>query len=400
VISWLIKRILTLTVVAGLIIAVSLILILSVPEVHSTLGLTSALPVLLLAVAVFLSLISPVGQGPLQGLQRFTSLGTISIVNYVLKLTIGVGMVILGYGVAGAVGGVLIGVAVAAALSLFMVRKYLLAPGQSVEGKEIWLFTLPAMVGILCFTILTQVDVIFAASLLPKPESDYYATASTLAKIILFLPGAVSTVMFPKISKAYAENGDTHRILKTAFVMTIFLAGLVVAVYFLIPNFVLSILIPGTANVSVRPAFAIVTFFGFAFGPIVGFFTGFVGNMIADQISGWGLLTSWNWSLANGFVGLLTGLFGVWLARTIPNRLLLAAVASAIAIVIGFLFVFTDIWLGTADDVSVALTANYLPVVISNLIAAVILTIERSFTSKERRTGTISSSRALRNISA
>lgn len=137
---------------------------------------------------------------------------------------------------------------------------------------------------------------------------------------------------------------------------------------------VFSILIPGTANVSVRPAFALVTFFGFAFGPVVGFFTGFVGNAIADQLSGWGLLTSWNWSLANGFAGLLAGLFGVWLARMFPNRLLLAAVAAGLAVVIGFLFVFTDIWLGTADDFGVALTANYLPVITSNLIAAVILT--------------------------
>lgn len=135
-----------------------------------------------------------------------------------------------------------------------------------------------------------------------------------------------------------------------------------------------SFLIPGTANVSVRPAFALVTFFGFAFGPIVGFFTGFVGNAIADQLSGWGLLTSWNWSLANGFAGLLAGVFGVMLARSIPNRLLLAAVAAALAVVIGFLFVFTDLFLGTADSVEVAFTANYLPVIISNLIAAVILT--------------------------
>lgn len=135
-----------------------------------------------------------------------------------------------------------------------------------------------------------------------------------------------------------------------------------------------SFLIPGTANVSVRPAFALVTFFGFAFGPVVGFFTGFVGNMIADQISGWGLLTSWNWSLANGFAGMLAGLFGVILARAIPNRLVLAAAAAALAVVIGFLFVFTDMVLGTADSFGVALTANYLPVIISNLIAAVILT--------------------------
>ena len=135
-----------------------------------------------------------------------------------------------------------------------------------------------------------------------------------------------------------------------------------------------SIVIPGTQNVSVRPAFAIVTFFGFAFGPIVGLFTGLVGNMIADQISGWGLLTSWNWSVAAGLVGLLTGVFAVWLARAIPNRLLLAAVASALAIVIGYLFVVTDIPLGTTENFNSFLTVNYVPVIISNLIASVILT--------------------------
>ena len=137
---------------------------------------------------------------------------------------------------------------------------------------------------------------------------------------------------------------------------------------------VFSFLIPGTANVSVRPAFALVTFFGFAFGPIVGFFTGFVGNVIADQISGWGLLTSWNWSLANGFAGLLAACSASTLARSISNRLVLAAVAAALAVVIGFLFVFTDMVLGTAETFGAALTANYLPVIIGNLIAAVILT--------------------------
>ncbi len=86
------------------------------------------------------------------------------------------------------------------------------------------------------------------------------------------------------------------------------------------------------------------------------------------------LLTSWNWSLANGFAGLLAGLFGAWLARSIPNRLLLAAIAAGLAVIVGFLFVFTDIWLGTADDVGVAFTANYLPVIAANLIAGMILT--------------------------
>src|SRR3954462_12267237 len=103
--------------------------------------------------------------------------------------------------------------------------------------------------------------------------------------------------------------------------------------------------IPGT-TVSVRPAFALVPFFGYAFGPIVGFFTGFVGNAIGDQISGWGLLTSWNWSIANGLVGLIAGLAPLYLARwasgNVTNRAIAGAVGGAIAVIVGFLFVFTD----------------------------------------------------------
>jgi hypothetical protein len=47
---------------------------------------------------------------------------------------------------------------------------------------------------------------------------------------------------------------------------------------------VFQIALPGTANVSLRPSFALVTFFGVAFGPIVGLFVGLVGNAIADRV--------------------------------------------------------------------------------------------------------------------
>jgi energy-coupling factor transport system substrate-specific component len=153
---------------------------------------------------------------------------------------------------------------------------------------------------------------------------------------------------------------------------TIVYAAIGAALYAVLAQFQFPL--PGTANVSLRPGFAIVTFFGFAFGPIVGLFTGLVGNAIADQISGWGLLTSWNWSLANGLVGLLAGVLGVSMAGSIKNRLALAAVVSIIAVVIGFLFVFTDMIIGSADSFGTALTANYLPVVIGNAIVAGILT--------------------------
>jgi energy-coupling factor transport system substrate-specific component len=132
--------------------------------------------------------------------------------------------------------------------------------------------------------------------------------------------------------------------------------------------------LPGTQNVSIRPAYALVPFFGYAFGPIVGFFTGFVGNVAIDQITGYGAFTAWNWSIANGLAGLLAGLIPVALGmRFGSNKIVTAAIVAALSTIIGFIFVFTDIWVfGTAPET--ALTGSYIPVVIANVISSVILT--------------------------
>lgn len=134
--------------------------------------------------------------------------------------------------------------------------------------------------------------------------------------------------------------------------------------------------IPGT-TVSVRPAFALVPFFGYAFGPIVGFFTGLVGNGIGDQLSGWGALTSWNWSIANGLVGLIAGLAPMYLSRwtngSLRDRAIGGAVAGVIAVIIGFLFTFTDLILQAGEVTVGGATSFYVAVVVADIIATVIL---------------------------
>lgn len=137
-----------------------------------------------------------------------------------------------------------------------------------------------------------------------------------------------------------------------------------------------SFLLPGTTNVTIRPAFALVTFFGYGFGPVVGLFAGFVGNAIIDQISGYGFLTYWNWSLANGLAGLVAGLAPMYVAGmmtgAISRRALGGAIAGAVGSIVGFLFVFSDIVVG-GSDFNTVLTAAYIPVVISDVIASAIL---------------------------
>ena len=65
--------------------------------------------------------------------------------------------------------------------------------------------------------------------------------------------------------------------------------------------------VPSLSQVALRPAIAIPMFFGYAFGPVVGFFSGAVGNMFGDALTGFGL--SPQWSIGNGLIGFVSGLW-------------------------------------------------------------------------------------------
>jgi uncharacterized membrane protein len=69
--------------------------------------------------------------------------------------------------------------------------------------------------------------------------------------------------------------------------------------------------VPSVSLVALRPTIVIPIFFGFAFGPVVGFFTGFVGNVLGDALTGWGVFPVWD--LANGLIGFIPGL--VWVFK-------------------------------------------------------------------------------------
>jgi uncharacterized membrane protein len=65
--------------------------------------------------------------------------------------------------------------------------------------------------------------------------------------------------------------------------------------------------VPSVSQVALRPAIAIPMFFGYAFGPVVGFFTGAIGNMFGDALTGFGL--SPQWSIGNGLIGFVSGMW-------------------------------------------------------------------------------------------
>jgi uncharacterized membrane protein len=95
--------------------------------------------------------------------------------------------------------------------------------------------------------------------------------------------------------------------------------------------------VPSVSQVALRPAICIPMFFGYAFGPVVGFFSGAVGNMFGDALTGFGL--SPQWSLGNGLIGFVSGLAMLFpdKKKSLNNLLIAGGVLAAIAVVLYFL---------------------------------------------------------------
>jgi len=88
--------------------------------------------------------------------------------------------------------------------------------------------------------------------------------------------------------------------------------------------------VPSVSQVALRPAICIPMFFGYVFGPVVGFFTGAVGNMVGDALTGFGLYPQW--SLGNGLIGLIAGIPMLFAdkKKSLDTVLIIGAVLAAI----------------------------------------------------------------------
>lgn len=84
--------------------------------------------------------------------------------------------------------------------------------------------------------------------------------------------------------------------------------------------------LPSVSEVALRPAIVIPIFFGVVFGPAVGFFSGMVGNILGDALTGWGVFPVWD--VGNGLIGLVAGFAGAFANRKRALDMLMLAVAA------------------------------------------------------------------------
>ena len=212
--------------------------------ISSFLKINTVFPVIIMGSVFLFATLLPVNLGALQGLQKFVILGSNRVINYASKLIFGIIFVSIGFGVCGALGAVVIGAIIALLISLIPLKNYIINnDSKKVNFKflEVYRYSLPALLAMFCFTVPTNVDVIIVKHFFSANNAGIYTAVSVLGKIILFIPGAVVAVMFPKVTKSYSEKKDTTHILLISLISTGILSGILALGYWFFPFLVVKI---------------------------------------------------------------------------------------------------------------------------------------------------------------
>ncbi len=167
-----------------------------------------------------LSIAAAVPSGVLQGTQQFVALSAIAAVAPLSKLVLGTALVLAGAGIFGALSGFVAGaLLILAAAAIVMARRAARWPPAPASAPEeslvpVLKYCVPTSVVLGSFWALTSLDVFLVKRFFTPEEAGCYSLAQMVGMIILFLPGAISTVVFPKATSARARREPSAHLLR------------------------------------------------------------------------------------------------------------------------------------------------------------------------------------------
>lgn len=225
-----------------------ILFILASKQIALFLNTVSPIPIIILGSMVIISIFVSISRGTLQGIQNFSHLSLNLIIDAILRLVIGILFVYLGFKNSGAIGSSSISGFIAILISfiplsfIFKNRNNKQDIKQDINFLEVYKYTIPVLIASICLFILISFDLVLVKHFFNELNAGQYSAAATMGKIVIFIPGAIGLVMFPKVAEYHKKNLNSIDILKKSLFITLILCGGVTICYFLFPNFLIRVM--------------------------------------------------------------------------------------------------------------------------------------------------------------
>ena len=239
-ITYLFRRLLKALVIIGLVFVAIFLALSSVISRYLHVTYTS---VVIVSFALLFIFLLSLPRGMMQGLQRFTLLSSNNILESFIKLFAAVLFVILGYGVAGAIGGIVFGYALAFTVGMYHFRSLFKAEQQAHSFKKpLFDYTFYLGLVLTSLTLYYTLDVLIVKHFFDATQAGYYAALAILGKVIFFGTSSIGQVMFPKVIALHAQNKPHKHLFYKSCLLALLFIFPVLFFYFVFPTFVVTLL--------------------------------------------------------------------------------------------------------------------------------------------------------------
>ena len=238
-----------------LVIAVLLIFIFSVFSlpIKNFLHIDNILLVIFSGVIVAVGYLGIANTAFLQSLFKFTFMSITLIIGGVVKLSVGVLLIILGFKVFGGLFAVFAMYIISLLLG-FIPLKFVFKKTKtnvSISIREVIIYALPTGVTIFALTSLTSIDIILVKHFFNSSSAGLYAGVSLIGKAIFYFTGPITMVMFPLLVKRHTKGENFNNLFYLTIVLVSISSIVITVFYFIFPRLIISLFLGGREYLNV-----------------------------------------------------------------------------------------------------------------------------------------------------
>lgn len=187
--------------------------------------------------ALLLLFLRPITDGTLQGIQQFFGLGTVQIVQSVMRLFLTSALLWMGGRAASVILALPLGSTLALLLALWLLSPYFRAASPDTPPRPIsWRYSVFTLIGLLAFALMVNIDPIIVRRFFGDAAAEAYAPVVTLGKMNLFIPLGIGLALFPKATQRHSAGRDSRRVLLIALAATLLPGLLLTLLYWAYPG--------------------------------------------------------------------------------------------------------------------------------------------------------------------
>lgn len=211
------------------------------PVIQAFLHLPSLTAAVVFALFVLPSAVSLVPKAVLLGELRFRMVAFALVAGAVVRLLLA-NVMTERSGIEGALGATVIGEVVTGMVLMPALSKFVKPISGVAPLRPRLRDGTNALFGLTAFWLLASIDTVLARHYLPREESGLYAAAARAASLVLFLPGAVSTVAFSRFAHAGKDGPKARTLLVQALGLVALLATASALVLLVAPELIVKTL--------------------------------------------------------------------------------------------------------------------------------------------------------------